>query len=537
MSATNKYFDKQSSRPEHPRIGAWRSYRKDPAVHHVGVDVWSERQGLMAFAPRLFVSFYDANGEILKQDEAAWEPELERWLIDEEKARAATTDNEKLRFSLLLKPALRPILIRHGDEDFNSVLIAGLREGPCQSHPEVAGVLREIHESQPNGQSAIDCQELIDHDFASTARKLLELYDGDRAAAEDILGGAIARYLDDRFSAAKVAASGETAEETRTLRVAGPVQHAALSRAFDPPDDSPGRIMPATFQRDVRPRAEGRPPAPGTVFGDDWTVLRRVDGPPSKRSPRLPSVRAADVARTVRKALMAAYGAGAPEILSGHGASGAAAERPHLAYVPLPFVAHERADGSILGVALVFPKDTPAEERRAVHRALDAWEKQAARDDDDRWVPVHLGRDGELWLERLGEEALQSPLRAATWCAASRSWASATPLALDRNPGDLRASDPRKQAAAHAEAEATIVLACERLRLPRPARVTVVPAPPLAGSANARDFPPYATGNPPVQRVLVHATLALEAPVRGPLLLGAGRYFGLGLFRPLGDCD
>ena len=38
-----------------------------------------------------------------------------------------------------------------------------------------------------------------------------------------------------------------------------------------------------------------------------------------------------------------------------------------------------------------------------------------------------------------------------------------------------------------------------------------------------------------MQRVLVHATLAFGAPVRGPILLSAGRYFGLGLFRPLGD--
>ena len=31
----------------------------------------------------------------------------------------------------------------------------------------------------------------------------------------------------------------------------------------------------------------------------------------------------------------------------------------------------------------------------------------------------------------------------------------------------------------------------------------------------------------------VHATLRFPVPVRGPVLLGAGRYFGLGLMRPV----
>jgi CRISPR-associated protein Csb2 len=63
----------------------------------------------------------------------------------------------------------------------------------------------------------------------------------------------------------------------------------------------------------------------------------------------------------------------------------------------------------------------------------------------------------------------------------------------------------------------------------------VLPAAPLAGAEKARAFPPFATGKPPIQRVLVHALLTFDSPVRGPILLGAGRYVGLGLFRPLED--
>ncbi|MFT3769150.1 MAG: type I-U CRISPR-associated protein Csb2 [Minicystis sp.] len=79
-----------------------------------------------------------------------------------------------------------------------------------------------------------------------------------------------------------------------------------------------------------------------------------------------------------------------------------------------------------------------------------------------------------------------------------------------------------------------MTLACERIGLPRPARVTVMPAAPLAGADKVRHFPAFKAGNG-TQRVLVHATLTFEEPVRGPILLGAGRYLGLGLFRPLRD--
>ncbi|AGP33431.1 type I-G CRISPR-associated protein Csb2 [Sorangium cellulosum] len=339
-----------------------------------------------------------------------------------------------------------------------------------------------------------------------------------------------ARVRDDRPEATWIpddTGPGRAGDEA-VLRVVGPGQLAALGAAFELQADTPGRVMPASFQRYVRPRAASEASAPAPLFGDGWIVLRRVAGP------RLPSIRAVDVARTVRKAMMAAYGPGAPEILSGHRASGGPSERPHLAYVPLPFVGSEHADGALLGVALILPRDVTRDERLAIYRALDAWEQQArGGDEEPPRLPVHLGKAGELMLERLEEQTSATTLRPATWCAEAASWASATPVALDRNPGDLGARDPQKEAAAYAEAEATLAVACERIGLPRPSRVTVMPAAPLAGADKARRFPPFHAGKPPVQRVLVHATLTFDAPVRGPILLGAGRYFGLGLFRPL----
>jgi len=292
--------------------------------------------------------------------------------------------------------------------------------------------------------------------------------------------------------------------------------------------------MATSFQRYERPGAHGALPAPASVFGDGdrWIVLRRAEGP------RLPSIRCVDIARTARRALMKAHGDGAPEIISGHRLTGEAADRPHLAYVPLPFVGNEHADGHVMGVALVLPRAAAPEDRAAVFRALHRWAAAARRDDDDddddrALLPVHLGRSGELVLERLDEEAIPYTLRPRTWCAEATEWATATPIALDRNPGDFYATDAKKEAAAYAKAAATVALACERIGLPRPARVTVVQAAPIAGATKARLFPPFKAGD--IQRVLVHATLAFHTRVRGPILLGAGRYFGLGLCRPLAE--
>lgn len=196
----NKYFAEPSPQPEHPRLRAWKAYRRMPPVHHVDVEVKKGRDGLTLLPPRLFVTFYDEKNEIVKQDEAPWEAELDDWLIDEEKARAVTPANEKDRFSLVLKPALRPTIVRYGDGYFNSVLIETLKNGPYRDHIEVADMLRSIHEYPPAGGSKDDCRDEIEHVFSKTAQRLLALYMTDRTAAVDILGGAISRYLDERFS-------------------------------------------------------------------------------------------------------------------------------------------------------------------------------------------------------------------------------------------------------------------------------------------------------------------------------------------------
>lgn len=201
MPPANKYFDDPLPAAELPELRALKGLRNRPGVRSVRVDVAKRRDGLVLLEPRIRVLFLGDDPQDIRESLLTpWDPELEAWLIDEQHARAISVTNEKDRFSLLLKPALQPAVVRYGDGYFNSVLIHTLAEGPYRDDPEVADVLRSIREYPPAGGSLYDCREFIEKAFASAARRLMTLYPSERDLAVDILAGAIARYLDDRFS-------------------------------------------------------------------------------------------------------------------------------------------------------------------------------------------------------------------------------------------------------------------------------------------------------------------------------------------------
>ncbi|MFO0749474.1 MAG: type I-U CRISPR-associated protein Csb2 [Myxococcota bacterium] len=316
-------------------------------------------------------------------------------------------------------------------------------------------------------------------------------------------------------------------------------QLAALEDAFTRHRETEPRVMPAAFQM-YAPAASPRRQQPGvavSIFGDDWLVLRRVEGP------HLPASAGPAVARGLRKVVLSLFGERPiPETISGHDARGAPTTQDHLAIVPLPFVGHARADGALLGVALVLPRGVDDADRRELYRALARWEGAARR---EPWnadlaegevplVPLHLGPAGVWRLERVEGTARLVNLQAATWCQAATTWSSVAPVALDRNPGDLRARDPGKLAKAVAEANATVAAACRRIGLPEPSAVEILPAAPWAGAEKAKHYlaVPASAKTPP--RVLTHVRVTFAEPVEGPVLIGAGRYLGLGLLRPEG---
>jgi CRISPR-associated protein Csb2 len=271
---------------------------------------------------------------------------------------------------------------------------------------------------------------------------------------------------------------------------------------------------------------------PQSNFDDEMIVLARVAGP------RLPAVSVAGVSRQLRRALMAAAPEPVSELISGHAADGKPSERSHLAVVPLPHVFGPHPDGSLLGIGLVLPRNCSAEERLSLAQSLGCLEKagQPPREPGEAaLISLLLGDAGVLTLQRLrGETVRLFTLRSSTWSGPAAEWRSATPVALDRHPGDLADQDPIKRGEAFAEAESAVLAAVARLGLdPVGAAVEVSRSCLLAGTTKPLRYPRFPANVVRPQRMLVHVRLVFPRPVRGPIILGAGRYHGLGLMTPI----
>jgi CRISPR-associated protein Csb2 len=335
----------------------------------------------------------------------------------------------------------------------------------------------------------------------------------------------------------------------QVMRTPGPGQLVRLEAEYAVHQETEPRVLPARAQAYVRAGAPCAQPPPAGDFSSDaaeWIVLQRRAGP------RLPLTAAVGLASALRGLLLRLAGTPSPRLLSGHHPEGAPDDAPHLAIVPLPFVGRAHADGTLQGVALIPPRGLDDAQREALLDAVAAWiERDQAKEGSDAALCLGLRGAGELQLAlRAADEAPHS-LQAATWARPSRSWATVTPIALDRNPGNLDAErdaerrahrsgepDPEGRArAARAEANAVaqITAALTRQGLPAPSAVELSWQSPIVGAPPVRDFPAFPPKEGRVRRVKVHARIVFDEPVAGPLLLGAGRYYGLGLCRPLFD--
>lgn len=316
------------------------------------------------------------------------------------------------------------------------------------------------------------------------------------------------------------------------LRVVGPGQLERLEEAYKRHQAIDPRVLPAHPQRYGEPGRED-PRRPRSVFTDTWIVLERIDGSRPLAS------RAIDLAVALRRALIENHGQeNLPAVLSGHDATGERASHAHLAIVPLPWVGHDHSDGSVQGLALITPRSITSDEREALMRLLAKWETECGDKDDDYAIelgtPSDLGRPLQIRLRRV-EVPNKATLHATRWCKASRRFITATPIALDRHPGNLRSNVDRTAHKAAAEAASSIEDACERIGLPRPSDVSISLAPLLPGAQHVRQFAPWPPQPGRARRARVHAEIVFPEAVCGPVLLGAGRYFGLGLCLPIAD--
>lgn len=301
------------------------------------------------------------------------------------------------------------------------------------------------------------------------------------------------------------------------LRTPGPGQFDLLEEDFQRHQGHEPRALPSAPQ----PYATPQPPTddvPGSVFASRLLLLELT-------GTQAPAVTAAlSLARALRTALLDHAGEDAPELLSGRSADGTPSRRPHLALVPLPFVGHEHADGLIKGVGLLLPAEQDGERDETLGLI---W----------RWLEATDGRlrvgGREVRLARGEGSSRLATLSSRRWCREARAWATVTPIALDRWPGDQNDPDPARRTAARERAAETVARACAHMGLPTPAAVEVQPDSWIAGVPPAHRFPAFTTPNGGPRRAAVHAVIRFAGPVRGPIVLGAGRYVGQGLCLPL----
>lgn len=296
-----------------------------------------------------------------------------------------------------------------------------------------------------------------------------------------------------------------------------------LEAAYEGHQGREPRALPAKMTRyaTVDPAARAVTPVP--YLSGSWIVLVREAGPV------LPVRRSLMFARGVRDALLHHADQPVPELLSGHvlgpaGEQTAPTTRPHLAVVPLPFVGGGHGDGSLLGVALLLPVDADMADRQALLRAVGRWREDG--------FALRLGAAGLLRLAVADPADTRSTLDRRSWCRPARQWISVTPVALDRHPGDLWSARPDRRERAHVEALETIMAAFDHAGLPQPAGLEFSREPLLRGTAPAPRYDAFSGGRGP-RRFLVHASLTFDEPVGGPVLIGAGRFLGYGMFRPV----
>lgn len=273
-----------------------------------------------------------------------------------------------------------------------------------------------------------------------------------------------------------------------------------------------------------RPGRIPQAPAPKSLIGgeSEWFVFEDAGA----NRPDLLAF--AHVAKCVRMSLLKCSDQPPPELISGHEPDGTPSTKSHVAIVPLANLGWPQSTGDLLGFAVVLPRETDRERRRSALQAIAAFAR--IHEGEEACAELHLGGD-LIWKIQRSAAPSRASLRPARWCAASCSWASATPVLLDRYADH---NDPIEEAK-------FIAAACRNIALPEPQEIhihkhsAIRGAPSAYVSRGARSpvdwsFPPGAKFSARPRR---HVVLRFAAPVQGPVILGAGRYYGFGMCLPL----
>lgn len=269
------------------------------------------------------------------------------------------------------------------------------------------------------------------------------------------------------------------------------------------------------------PAATAAPAPVSGPFDPDFIVLYPEEG----RTLGLEST--LQLTGALRNTAMVAAGANPPEWLTGHASDGSPSRHPHAAFFPLPFLYHPHADGRVMGLGIALPRQLSLspDGRAALRQTLGPLffdpQSGASR-------PLKIWRNnalrGKVWDWLLRREDRETPpysLRTSTWTGPSQRWATVTPLVLHHYP---------KRRTGHVEE--IVREAFLSAGFPAPDELLISPAPAFPAAPHIHSMPPFTEGGESLCRYQVHVKAYFAEPVRGPILVGRGRFRGYGLLAP-----
>jgi CRISPR-associated protein Csb2 len=174
----------------------------------------------------------------------------------------------------------------------------------------------------------------------------------------------------------------------------------------------------------------------------------------------------------------------------------------HIAWVPLPYVGGAHGTGRIMGIAAMLPASL-TEEDYQVHMAA----VQSMTNASDGYISRHF---------RMDYRAKAAALHPQRWRTPSQVWRSVSPVVWVGHPRPNRN-------------ERIVAKMCSHIGLPAPKAFRFGRYSQIKGSPSAPEFLLPDHYKP---RYVSHMEIEFDEPVHGPVLLGSGQHFGLGLFAP-----
>jgi CRISPR-associated protein Csb2 len=277
-----------------------------------------------------------------------------------------------------------------------------------------------------------------------------------------------------------------------------------------------------SISRGYRPIASPAAGALHSPFDPNFVVLRESDD--ATQAFGLEST--AQVVQSLRNLIMSESKIQpVPPWVGGHEPNGGKLESGlHMALIPLAFVGSEYADGHLMGIGIVLPRELSYRDRSKVLSPILFYETT----NQPKTLELKMGRAGVWKIVRATDPSTKRTLRTLTYTAASQSWASVTPALLDRMPKTDRVKEPVLW---REEVAGIIARSCRHVGLPDPIAIRVEKTPFFRGSLRAM---PGQGGFPQLRKdkFQVHVKIDFEQSVHGPVLIGAGRFRGYGLMLP-----